>query len=313
MLEFTVKQNDAGRRIDTFLFRLLPECPRSLIYKAFRKKDVRLNGKKADISSPISVGDTVTIYLPADIKPTPVSKKPVFLKASKKLVIVYEDDNILIADKPAGLLCHSDKNNFSDTLIDRVKRYLYENGQYDPQSEQCFSPALCNRIDRNTCGLVIAAKNAESLRIINSLIKQRQISKYYVCLAKGKMPKQNDTLVGYIQKNEDANISTVSDGSNGRKIITEYTVKNYKNGVSLLEIHLITGRTHQIRAHLASIGHPLIGDPKYGKRDDREKYPYQALCAERVLFSVPSDEAYSRLFYLDKKEFFTDNIWFLNR
>ena len=313
MLEFTVKPNDAGRRLDTFLFRLLPECPHSLIYKAFRKKDVRLNGKKAVISAPISVGDTVTIYLPADIKPAAVLKKPDFLKASKKLCIVYEDDNILIADKPAGLLCHSDKNNFSDTLIDRVKRYLYEKGQYDPQSEQCFSPALCNRIDRNTCGLVTAAKNAESLRIINSLIKQRQISKYYVCLAKGKMPKQNDTLVGYIQKDEGSNVSTVSDDLSGRKIITEYTVKDYKNGVSLLEIHLITGRTHQIRAHLASINHPLIGDPKYGKRTDREKYPYQALCARKIIFSIPSDEAYSRLLYLDKKEFSTENIWFLNR
>lgn len=313
MLEFTVKPNDAGRRLDTFLFRLLPECPHSLIYKAFRKKDVKLNGKKADISSVIKDGDTVKIYLPADIKPTAMVKRPDFLKASKKLDIVYEDDNILITDKPAGLLCHSDKNNFSDTLIDRVKRYLYENGQYDPQSEQCFSPALCNRIDRNTCGLVIAAKNAESLRIINSLIKERQISKYYICLAKGKMPKTNDTLVGYIQKDEDSNVSTVSDDLSGRKIITEYTVKDYKNGVSLLEIHLITGRTHQIRAHLASINHPLIGDPKYGKRTDRGKYPYQALCAKRIVFAVPSDEAYSRLLYLDKKEFSTDNIWFLNR
>ncbi len=231
-----------------------------------------------------------------------------FMGASKQLDIIYEDDNIILIDKKVGLLCHPDGNEYVDTLISRVKRYLYEKGEWNPEDSSTFSPSLANRIDRNTGGIVIAAKNAEALRILNDKIKNREIEKYYLTVVHGKMERESDTLTAYLTKDTRKNKVTVSDKETdkSKKIVTKYTVLDYQNGNSLLEIDLKTGRTHQIRAHMAYIGHPLLNDGKYGKEQGRYR---QALYSYKLVFNMKDAGVLS---YLDGKEFKIKNCGLIN-
>ncbi len=310
MQQITVTPNDAGQRLDKFLqktFRLLPP---SLMYKAIRKKDIKRNGKRIAAEDKLESGDILSLYLPDDVL---VREAPVheFMHASKSLSVVYEDEHIMLLNKPVGLLVHPDDREFTDTLIFRVQRYLYEKGEYDPDAEQSFAPALVNRIDRNTCGIVIAAKTAAALRILNDKLKKREIEKHYLCLVFGTMPKQTDTLEAFLDKNEAKNRVYISkDEGQGRRIATRYTVLGEKDGISLLDIDLLTGRTHQIRAHLASVGHPLLGDGKYGKNEQNKRYGMtkQALCSYRLIFRFPTDA--EELNYLRDREFRLDDVWF---
>ncbi len=286
----TINENDAAQRLDKFILKLMPTLPKSMLYKGLRKNNVRLNGKhfhKGEYM--LKEGDVLTLYFPDEF----VRVK----KSSEKLpspCVVYEDDNILVCNKPANLPSHADDKGSHDTLIGRILYYLEEKGEYSPESENSFTPALCNRLDRNTRGLVIAAKNAKSLRILNEKIRNREIKKFYTAVCEGIFDKKEDTLCAGLTHGEKKSYV----GENGDlKIQTHYKVISEKNNTSELEIELLTGRTHQIRAHMAHIGHPLSGDVKYGAKKTDKGY---SLVSCRIVFDFKSDAA--ELNYLKGKE-----------
>ncbi len=317
MRELKIGKNDAGQRLDKFITKTL-DLPTSLLYKSIRLKKIKVNRKRAEISTKLCEGDTVQCFLAEEFfkkSDTP----PTLSNIIPKLSIVYEDENILLVSKRPGVSVHEDEDGGNNNLITHIQAYLYQRGEYSPADEQSFAPALCNRIDRNTAGIVIAAKNAEALRVMNEKIKLREIDKFYLAAVHGVPKPKEALLTGYLLKDSKTNTVRVYDKNPPREakdIKTKYRVIASKGELSLVEVELLTGRTHQIRAHMAHIGHPLLGDGKYGiNRDDRAKgYKYQALCSYKLRFSFDTEGEETVLDYLNGKEFTvpTEEIYFLS-
>lgn len=320
MREIVINKNDADQRLDKFLSKRFKNMPKSLMYKYIRTRYIKVNNKKCEISTMLKEGDVLKLFIKDEFFDDDRENEESyeFLKAPLKLDIIYEDENILIINKKPGLIVHPDKSYHFDSLIARVLHYLYEKGEYNPKDDRSFAPATVNRLDRNTGGIVIAAKNAEALRILNSKIKSREIKKLYLCMVQGKPKAESGTVSGYLEKNESKNkVRIFSENAPGRKYMeTKYRVIKSVRENSLLEVDLITGRTHQIRASMAKLGYPLLGDTKYGYKKkssaEKEQFKYQALYAYRITFEFQSDAGI--LQYLDGRSFEADSksIWFIN-
>ena len=305
MRELTIGKNDAGQRLDKFITKTL-DLPMSLLYKSIRLKKIKVNRKRAENNTILCEGDTIQCFLSEEFFEKKVSESS-FESISVKLDIIYEDENIMLLNKRPGVSVHEDENGSTNTLITHIQAYLYQKDEYKPDEEQSFAPALCNRIDRNTGGIVIAAKNAEALRVMNEKIKQREIDKFYLAAVHGIPKPESATIKGWLLKDDKQNIVRVYEKNPPRaakEIITKYKVVAKRQDSSLIEVELLTGRTHQIRAHMAHIGHPLIGDGKYGiNKNDRSKgYKYQALYSYRLRFSFDTENP-TVLDYLNGKEF----------
>lgn len=299
MREIIVGKNDCGQRLDKFLTKKYRSMPFSMMYKLIRKKKITVNRKRAKENQILEDGDLILIFAPDDILEENAPKR---VSASSEIKVAYEDENIIVVDKESGVIVHSDDKEDGDTLIDRITAYLIDKGEYNPDNENSFSPALCNRIDRNTEGLVIAAKNAAALREMNDIIKLRQVEKIYLAAVHGVPNPKNGEIKLKLEKNSKENIVKVrNDSKNAKLAITKYnTVSISRNGkFALLEIELITGRTHQIRASFAHIGNPLVGDGKYAvnKKDREMGYKSQALCAYSIMFK--GCKGYKTLSYLE--------------
>ncbi len=310
-----VGKNDAGQRLDKFLSKAVKGLPMSMMYKSIRTKKIKVNRKRTEQKYILCEGDEIQLFIRDEFFDNPEKDDGALGRITPKLNILYEDENIMLLNKRPGVLVHEDDEGGENTLIMHIKAYLYGKGEYDPNYEQSFAPALCNRIDRNTGGIVIAAKNAEALRDMNAKIKAGDIRKHYLCLVHGAPPKVSDVLRGYLKKNSATNTVEVRDKrfEGAKEIVTGYTVIERRGEESLLEIDLYTGRTHQIRAHMAHIGCPLVGDGKYGvNREDRHKgFKYQALYAYRLEFPRTAEK--NSLSYLEGREFKLDkkDIWFV--
>lgn len=314
MRELVVKKNDANQRLDKFLLKKFKTMPKKMAYMYIRKKCVKVNGRKATPEVMLKENDLLTFYIKDEFFDNIQEENYEFLKAPKNLKIIYEDENIILLDKKPGVIVHQDKSYHFDCLLLRLQHYLYDNGEYNPKEENCFAPALVNRIDRNTGGIVIGAKNAESLRILNQKMKDRELHKFYLCLLINKPKKDNAILSDYLIKNEKTNKVTVlrNEKQGAKKILTKYSVLETNNNLTLCEVELLTGRTHQIRAHMSSIGCPILGDNKYGNKKLNQKYSLskQCLYSYKLAFDFTTDSGI--LSYLDKKDFSTNDIWFMD-
>ncbi len=304
MKEFTIGANDAGQRLDRFLAKAVPLLPASLAQKYIRIKRIKRNGGRAERDTRLVEGDTLQLYINDEFFDKPREDNAYLTVATPKLNIVYEDENILLVDMRPGLAVHPhDGAEYGRTLIDHIQAYLYQKREWSPRGENAFTPALCNRIDRNTGGIVIAAKTAEALRVLNQKIKDREMDKRYLAIVEGTLKQPKGSLKGYLFKDAKKNKVFVTDKPQpGAKTCqTNYITLAKNQGLSLVECELITGRTHQIRAQFAHAGHPLLGDGKYGKLDKRFDRTYQALYSYKLTFCFTTEAG--GLEYLNGKTF----------
>lgn len=290
MRTFIIAENDAGQRADKFLLKACPKLPKSLLYKTFRKKDVKCNGKRIPAETFLTAGDILQIYLPDEF--FEAEKKQIIRTHLEQPDIIYEDDNILLMRKPVNLPVHADNQGSSDTLQARFLQYLAGTGAYVPEQEQSFTPALCNRLDRNTEGFVIGAKTAAALRCVNEMIRENQVIKQYLCITAGIPPKRHDTVTAYHRRLEGKKAEYAAQPREGfRMMRTEYEVLQKHEKIALVLVTLHTGRTHQIRLQTAVLGTPVLGDHLYGNADANRKYgeSHQLLSACHLQFDVPPE------------------------
>ena len=313
MKELKIGKNDAGQRLDRFLAKAVPLLPASLAQKYIRLKRIKRNNARAQRDDRLAEGDVLQLYINDEFFDAPSEENAYLTVTAPKLDIVYEDENILLVDKRPGVAVHPhDGAEYGRTLIDHIQAYLYAKREWRPREENAFTPALCNRIDRNTGGIVIAAKTAEALRVMNQKIKDREVDKRYLAIVEGTPKPKAGTLKGYLFKDAVQNRVFVTDRpqTGAKSCETKYRVLESRNGLSLVECELITGRTHQIRAQFAHAGHPLLGDGKYGKLDKRFVRKYQALYSYKLTFCFTT--AAGSLEYLNGKAFQVENVGFVN-
>ena len=311
MKEFTIGPNDAGQRLDRFLAKAVPLLPASLAQKYIRIKRIKRNGGRVERDTRLEAGDVLQLYINDEFFDKPREDNAYLTVAVPKISIVYEDEHILLVDKRPGLAVHPhDGAEYGRTLIDHIQSYLYQKREWRPREENSFTPALCNRIDRNTGGIVIAAKTAEALRVMNQKIKDRELDKRYLAIVEGTPKPREGSLKGYLFKDAKKNRVFVTDTpqTGAKSCQTNYKVLTSSNGLSLVECELITGRTHQIRAQFAHAGHPLLGDGKYGKLNKKFDRTYQALYSYKLTFDFTTDAG--ALEYLNGKSFRVDKVDF---
>jgi len=309
MKQFRIQPNDAGQRLDRFLEKSAPLLPSSLVQKYIRLKRCKVNGKAIARDYRLQIGDELQLYINDEFFDRPNEDNAYLAINSPKIDVLYEDENILLALKPPGLLSHSAEGEYVNTLLTHIQAYLFQKGEWEPKDSATFRPALCNRIDRNTGGIVIAAKNADTLRTITEKIRLREVDKIYLAAVHGKVEPAKGRLSGFIFKDAKLNKVYVKESAEigSKSAITEYEVLKYDGKFSIVQCKLLTGRTHQIRAQFAAFGHPLLGDGKYGKPDGEK---FQALYSYKVKFNFA--DCPENLAYLNGMEFTApiDRVWF---
>ena len=321
MREFTIGKNDAGQRLDRFLSKAMPLLPPALLQKYIRIKRVKCNGARCQRDQRLAEGDVLQLYINDEFFEQPREDNLFLTLFQPKLNILYEDENLLLADKRPGMVVHADETEKVNTLINHIQAYLYQKREWNPKWENAFAPALCNRIDRNTGGIVIAAKNAEALRILTAKIRDREITKKYLCIALGRMDPPQGKLERFLLKDEGKKLVSVyrRPVPNGKSAVTLYRTLQTRGELSLVEAELLTGRTHQIRASFADAGHPLLGDGKYGSERENRRYGRhgQALYSYQLTFQFttpagPLEPLNGRTFQVEDvdfvKEFFPDLV-----
>ena len=312
MKELKIGKNDGGQRLDRFLAKAVPLLPASLAQKYIRLKRIKKNGQRAQRDDRLVEGDVLQLYINDEFFDTPSEENAYLTVTAPKLNIVYEDEHILLVDKKPGVAVHPhDGAEYGKTLIDHIQAYLYAKREWRPREENSFTPALCNRIDRNTGGIVIAAKTAEALRVMNQKIKDRELDKRYLAIVEGTPKPRQGVLKGHLFKDAAKNrvFVTETPQKGSKSCETRYEVLESRNGLSLVECELITGRTHQIRAQFAHAGHPLLGDGKYGKLDKRFDRRYQALYSYKLRFCFTTEAG--ALEYLNGKSFRVESVDFV--
>ena len=312
MKEFHIGANDAGQRLDRFLAKAVPLLPSSLAQKYIRIKRIKCNGARAERDMRLKDGDVLQLYINDEFFDKPREDNGYLTVVNPKFQILYEDDHVLLVDKKPGIAVHPhDGAEYGKTLIDHIQAYLYQTRQWRPREENSFTPALCNRIDRNTGGIVIAAKTAQALRVLNQKIKDREMDKRYLAVVHGMPRNKEGVLRDFLLKDDKKNrVSVAAAEREGAKSCqTNYRVLASANGLSLVECELITGRSHQIRAQFANAGHPLLGDSKYGKPDKRFDRNYQALYSYKLTFAFTTDAG--DLAYLNGKTFRVPQVDFV--
>ena len=312
MRELTIGKNDAGQRVDRFVSKDLPLLPPALLQKYIRLKRIKVNGGRAQRDQRLQEGDVLQLYINDEFFDKPREDNLFLTLFRPSLDIVYEDENLMLLNKRPGLVVHADETEKVNTLINHIQAYLYQKREWNPRWENAFTPALCNRIDRNTGGIVIAAKNAETLRIINQKIRDREIDKRYLCITVGAPRPPQGEVSCFLLKDEKKKQVAVYHRPvpGGKTAVTRYRTLETRGELSLLEVELLTGRTHQIRATMADLGCPLLGDGKYGDGSVNRRYgeTRQALYSYRLTFDFPTDAGL--LNYLRGRSFQVESVPF---